>query len=370
MIRSFVKLQSQNPGFSADRVLAMRLSPNFSKYTQPQQLTNLNNSILQQVREVSGVQAVATASSFPFNPAGVAQGPGNTFFEIEGRPISKGEVAPQVDVTVVSASYFQTLRQPMVAGREFTEHDDAKALPVAIVNQTMVRHRWPAEDPIGKRISVDQGKTWIQIVGVVADAKEYGLERAVHDEVYAPVLQNGFANNLVIRTAGDPMSVAAAIRAAIHSVDPQLAIDRMNTIERFASDSMASPRVTAILLGLFAGLAVIISACGIAAVMALSVSQRFNELGIRMALGASRESIVYMVVRQGLTLAIAGTAVGLAGAIALTRLLSSLLYATSPTDAVTFVAVSLLFLTVAAIASFIPARQVTAIDPLKALRQE
>ncbi len=370
MIRSFLKLQSQNPGFSADRVLAMRLSPNFSKYTQPQQLTTLYDSILRSVRQVSGVQSVATATGFPFNPAGVAQGPGSTFFEIEGRPVSKGEAAPQVDVTVISPDYFGTLRQPMIAGRDFTDHDDAKAVQVAIVNQTMVRHRWPAEDPVGKRISFDQGKTWVQIVGVVGDAKEYGLERAVHDEVYAPAAQNGFANNLVVRTAGDPMSVAAAIRAALHSVDPQLAIDRMNTIERFEHESMASPRVTAILLGLFAGLAVIISACGIAAVMALSVSQRTNELGIRMALGASRESIVYMVVRHGLALAIAGTAVGFAGAIALTRLLSSLLYDTSPTDVETFAAVSLLFLTIAAIASFVPARQVTSIDPLAALRQE
>jgi len=370
MIRSFLKLESQNPGFSPDRVLAMRLSPNFSKYTQAQQLTNLNDSIIQHVREVSGVQSVATATGFPFNPAGVAQGPGSTFFEIEGRPVSKGEAAPQVDVTVISTDYFGTLRQPMVAGRDFTDHDDANAVQVAIVNQSMVRHRWPTEDPIGKRMSFDQSKTWIQIVGVVGDAKEYGLERAVHDEVYAPVAQNGFASNLVVRTAGDPMGVAAAIRAALHSVDPQLAIDRVNTIERFEHESMASPRVTAILLGLFAGLAVIISACGITAVMALSVSQRTNELGIRMALGASRESIVYMVVRHGLTLAIAGTAVGFTGAIALTRLLSSLLYDTSPTDAGTFAAVSLLFLTVAAIASFVPARQLTAIDPLAALRQE
>ncbi len=370
MIRSFIRLESQNPGFSPERVLAMRISPNFSKYTQAQQLTTLDDTVLRRVREVSGVQSAASASSFPFNPAGVAQGPGSTFFEIEGRPVSKGEVAPQVDVTAVSPEYFQTLRQPIVAGRDFSEHDDAKAIPVAIVNQTMVRHRWPSEDPVGKRMSFDQGKTWVQIVGIAGDAKEYGLERSVHDEVYAPTLQNGFAGNLLVRTAADPMSVAAAIRAAVHAVDPQLAIDRMNTIERFEHESMASPRVTAILLGLFAGLAVIISASGIAAVMALSVSQRTNELGIRMALGASRESIVYMVVRQGLTLAITGTVLGFAGAIALTRLLSSLLYNTSPTDAPTFFAVSLLFLTVAAMASFLPARQVTAIDPLTALRQQ
>jgi len=309
-------------------------------------------------------------TTFPFNPANIVSGPGNVSFEIEGRPVSKGELAPQVDTTIVSPDYFQTIRQPIASGRAFTDHDDPNSLKVAVINQTMAHHRWPNEDPIGKRIRFGPQNGWLQIAGVVGDAKEYGLHRAVQDEVYLPAAQNGFANNLIVRTAGDPMAAASAIRAAISAVDSQIAVDRMNTIERFRYDSVASPRVTAILLGLFAGLAALISACGIAAVMALSVSQRTNELGIRMALGASRESIVMMVMRQGLTLVIVGTVIGLAGAIALTRLLTSLLYATSPTDGLTFAAVSLLFIAVAAVACFLPARQVTSIDPLNALRQE
>jgi ABC-type antimicrobial peptide transport system permease subunit len=239
-----------------------------------------------------------------------------------------------------------------------------------VINQAMTRHRWPSEDPLGKRITFDQGQHWVTLVGVVGDAKEYGLDRTVGDKIYTPLAQNGFAGNLVVRTAADPMSFARVIRAALHDVDPQLAIDRVDTIERLEHESVASPRLTTMLLGLFAGLALLISASGIAAVMALSVSQRTNELGIRMALGASRESVVYMVVRQGLLLAVAGTALGVVGAVALTRLLISLLYATSPTDALTFASVSLLFLTVASVACFIPARQATAIDPLVALRQE
>jgi putative ABC transport system permease protein len=180
----------------------------------------------------------------------------------------------------------------------------------------------------------------------------------------------GMGNRVVVRTTADPMSVASAVRAELHQIDPQLAVDRVNSVERLRADSIAPPRVTAILLGLFAGLAVLISACGIAASLALQVRQRTSELGVRMALGASRGSIVWMVVRQGLTLAAVGTVIGMAGAIALTRLLEAVLYSTSPTDVATFAAVSALFLAIALIACFIPARQVTSIDPVIALRQE
>ena len=262
------------------------------------------------------------------------------------------------------------VRQPIVRGRTFTDHDDLKALPVAVINQTMAKHRWASEDPVGKRISFDQGQHWITIAGVVGDVKEYGLDRPMGDEVYVPLLQANFAANLVLRTAGDPMVIAPAVRAALHDVDPQLAVDRVNTVERLQQESVAAPRVMTVLLGIFAGLALVISACGIAAVMALSVSQRTQELGIRMALGAAPDSVVRMVVKQGLLLAAAGTMVGIVGSIVLTRLLKSLLFETSPTDVVTFVAVATVFLTIAAIACFIPARQVTSIDPLIALRQE
>jgi putative ABC transport system permease protein len=318
---------------------------------------------------VTGVQTAAFASNFPFNPGGILAGPNLAIFQIAGRPAGKGE-ALQMAANGVSPEYFETVGQRLVEGRVFTDHDDEKSEDVAIINDSTVRHHWAGENPIGSRISADEGKSWLRIAGVVADAKEYGLDRPVRDEVYVPIKQNGFTNNLLVRSAGDPLAMAAAIRAAIREIDSQVAIDRLNSVEQFRYDSMSSPRVTTILLGLFAGLAVLISACGIAAVMALAVSQRTNELGIRMALGASSASIVSLVVRQGLALSLAGTAVGLAGALAFTRLLSSLLYATSPTDVATFAGVTALFLTIAAVASFLPARQVTAIDPLDALRRE
>jgi putative ABC transport system permease protein len=372
MIRSFVKLQQANPGFRPDHLLTMRISPNSFRYRGDEQYQSLSDNVVRRISSLSGVESAALAATFPFDPGSLSTGPNSTFFEIEGRPSSKGELAPQVGSVLVSPDYFQTIRQPVLQGRGFTAHDDRKELRVAVINQTMARHRWPSEDPIGKRISFDKGKSWATIVGIVGDAKEYGLDREVRDEVYGASAQEemGFVNKLVIRTAGDPLSVSSAVRATLHDIDSQLAVDRVNTVEHLQQDSVASPRVTAILLGLFAALAVLISASGIAAVMALSVSQRTSELGIRMALGASRDSIVLMVVRQGLVLAVAGAALGLTGSFALTRLMSSLLYGIGPTDEFTFAAVSALFLTVAAVACFIPARQVTGIDPLMALRQE
>jgi predicted permease len=369
MIRSFIKLQKVNPGFNPDRVLALRVSSSFSKYGPDEQRT-LDHNILRRVSEIGGIQFAALAWNFPFNPGGIASGPGVTEFEIEGRRVSKGDLMPQVDTTGISPQYFQTIRQPLVRGREFTPHDDSKAPAVAIINETMARHRWPAEDPIGKRITFDQGRHWTTIVGIAGDVREYGLDRPVGDELYLPIDQAGSGNNLIVRTAVDPLTIAPLIRSALHELDPQLAIDRVNTLKVFEYDSVASPRLTSILLGIFAALAVFISASGIAAVMALAVAQRTHELGIRMALGAKRNSILAMVLRHGIFLAAIGIVIGIAGAILLTRLLSSLLYATSPTDVATFSAVSLLFLAVATLACFIPARQVTSIDPVVALRTE
>jgi putative ABC transport system permease protein len=371
MIRSFIKLQQVNPGFNPDRLLTMRLSANFSRLTQAAQFKALGDNILRRMQSIAGVQSVALASNFPFDPAGIVSGPGAIGFEIEGRPISKGELAPLVDTTTVSAQYFDAIRQPLLKGRLFTDHDDATALPAAIVNETMARHRWPNADPIGKRVTFDRGEHWTTIIGIVGDTKEYGLDQQVRDEIYSPTAQNGgFAGRLVVRTAADPLVMSSLVRAALHDIDSQLAVDHMDSVRNLEAQSMTTPRVTTILLGIFAGLALLISACGIGAVMALSVRQRSQELGIRIALGAAPGSVVRMVVRQGLLLAMVGTAAGIAGAIALTRLLSALLYDTSPTDGFTFIAVSVLFLSIAALACFIPARQVTTIDPLIALRQE
>ncbi len=367
MIRSFLRLQQVNPGIQIDHVLTLRLSPNFTRYTA-QTIPILRDTVLRRMRALPGISSAALASNYPFSPNGVAFGPGNRTFEIEGHPVARGELAPQADPTFITDGYFATLRQSIIVGRDFTEHDEMPNAPlVAIINQTMAHHRWLNEDPIGKRVSFDQGQHWTEIVGVVGDAKEYGLDRAVQDEIYTPA---NFAGALVVRTAADPDTLINAVRQELRDIDPQLAVDRVSTLQRLQQDSMAPPRVTTILLGLFALLALIISASGIAAVMALNVTQRTGELGIRMALGASRAEVLVMVVRQGLLLAVVGTAAGIAGAMAVTRLLSGLLYGTSPTDFSTFAGVAVVFLSVAAAACLIPARAVTAIDPVIALRQE
>jgi putative ABC transport system permease protein len=371
MIRSFAKLQQVRPGFSPDRLLTMRLSPGFPPYTI-QTIKPFADRLLARIRTTTGVESAALASNFPFNPRAVVSGPGANLYEIEGEPFSKTEAAPTIDVTIVGANYFETIRQPIVKGRSFTERDETTGQAVAIINETMARHHFRNENPIGKRLRFDQGiewTPWVEIVGVAGDVKEYGLERPVTDEVYG-VFRNGFVGRLIARTTLDPDRMAPVMRAAIHDVDPLVAVGDVETVERAEYDSMASPRLMSLLLGIFAGLAVVISCSGIAAVMALAVSQRTHEIGIRMALGAGGGSVVSMVLRQGIVLALAGTALGMAGAAALTRLLATFLYGTSPTDLATFFAVSLLFLLVAAVACFIPAHQVTSIDPLVALRQE
>jgi putative ABC transport system permease protein len=372
MLHSFMELAKVNPGFRTDHLLSMRMTPNFAQYQQLSQRTSLSGNILRRVKAINGVVSASLVSNVPLSPAGIAAGPGNVDFNIAGRPLSQGALAPTVDITVADPYYFQTIGQPLLAGRDFTGHDDDKSPGVAIINQTMARHRWPYEDPLGQRIAFSfRPDNWFTIVGVVSDTREYGLANPAKDEIYLPTAQQGgFSNNLLLRTTLDPASLTPLVQAAIREVDPFIGLDQVGTVEHFEYESMAPPRVTATLLGIFAGLALLISTGGIAAVMTLSVTQRTRELGIRMALGAERTAIVGMVVRQGLVLALIGVAVGICGAMALTRLLSTLLYDTSPTDVLTFLAVSLLFVAVGAGACLIPARQVTRIDPLVALREE
>ncbi len=169
---------------------------------------------------VGAIQSAALASNFPFNPSGIVSGPSNINFEIEGHPVGKAELPPFVDITIVSPGYFPTIRQPILRGRDFTDHDQAKAQPVTVINQSMARHRWPNQDVIGKRLTLDSGKTWTTVVGVVGDAKEYGLDRPISDELYLPVDQAGIVGNLVVRTALDPMAVSPLIRAALHRSGP------------------------------------------------------------------------------------------------------------------------------------------------------
>jgi len=370
MVRSLIKLQSVNPGFDPDRVLAMRVSPNWSKFNTTEQTRLLFQRLLDKVRSEPGVQSAALSSTYPLNQIGIVNGPFNRGFQIEGRPIPEGELAPQADFRSASPGFFETIRLPLVKGRTFEERDNEKAPLVAVINQSTARHRWNDEDPIGRRVSFDRGQTWATIVGIIGDVKQYGLDRDPADEIYIPLAQSGFANNLLVRTAADPMAIAALMREAVYAADPDNAIDRVQTLEQVRSDAVASPRLTAILMAMFAGLALVITAAGIAGVMALSVSQRTHELGVRLALGATPSRVLGMVMRQGMYYVATGLAIGIAGSLLLGRLMSALLFAVEPTDPITFIAVSVVLIAVAAAACFIPARRVTSIDPMLALRSE
>ena len=378
MIRSLIKLQQVNPGFNPERVLAMRISPNWSKYNTNQGTRDLLVRILDKARSAPGVLSAAIGSTYPLNQLGITNGPFNRGFQIEGRPIPEGELLPQADFRTASTDYFETVRQALVAGRTFNDGDHDKSVPVAVINQSTARHRWGDEDPIGRRISLpgpggpgpNSGPTWLTIVGIVGDVRQYGLDREPTDEIYVPLAQAGFGGNLLVRTAAEPLSIARILREAVYEVDPDTAIDRVQTLEQVRSDAVASPRLTAMLLAMFAGLALIITAAGIAGVMALSVNQRTHELGVRLALGATPAKVLGMVIRQGMAFVLLGLSVGIVGALLLGRLMSSLLFAVEPNDPITFLSVALVLTLVAAAACFIPARRVTSIDPMLALRSE
>ncbi len=371
MLRSLLNLQEVNPGFDPERVVVMRVTANWTKYTQNEQYRDLSLRLIERAQALPGALSVAMASTYPLNPLGIAANIANNVnFQIEGRPVNPNEPTPQVDFRVASPDYFKTIRLPLLKGRVFTEADDLESQQVAVINQTLARHRWGDEDPVGQRVSFNQGRRWVTIIGVVGDVRQYGLNREPTDELYRPLRQTGGSSNLLVRTAVAPAVMIQQLRQVVYAVDPENAIDQVQTLENARNESIASPRLTAVLLGLFAALALIITAAGIAGVMALSVSQRMREIGIRMALGASASGVLRLVLRQGLTLVLIGLALGMVGAFALTRLMSTLLFAVEPTDPLTWLAVALALAFVAALACFAPARRATLIDPLTALRNE
>jgi predicted permease len=293
----------------------------------------------------------------------------NTFL-IEGRPLKDGEPEATTAARIASPDYFKLLGIPITEGRTFNEADTAEAPQVAIVNRALALHHWPGDDPIGHRISFDEGKTWQRIVGVVGDTKELTLSQPANDVVYLTMDQFPQVGSLLVRSHGDPMNVARDIRQSVYDVDPDTALTHMQSLETAQSATLASPRLTTDLLAVFAGLALVMAATGIGGIMALTVSQRLREIGIRMAMGAKPRDILKMVLRQGLGLGLAGIVIGLLAAIGLTRLLETLLFEISPTDPITLATVGLTLVCAAVISCLIPARSAAKTDPLVALRSE
>jgi predicted permease len=364
-LRTVINLQHVDPGFKTDNLLTMRIDLNFSKYKN-QQINAFWERIEDRLRAVPGVTAVAAGGTFPLNDLGPFSGP----LQIQGRELPPNAPRPQVDFHVATPDYFTTIGQPILAGRAFTRTDrgPSETQPdVVIINQTMARHYWPDQDPIGKRIN-GGGPKWFTIVGVVADTLQQ-LNEPAHDEVYRPMLQTGqLSTTWLLRTTIDAKTMERQVRTAVHAVDPDQPVDHFRTMAEVRSAWMESPKLTAVLLGLFALLALVITAAGIGGVIAFSVNQRTQEFGIRMALGARRGSVLSLVLRQGITLVLVGLAIGMAGALVLTRLLTTLLFGVEPTDALTFLAVSMVLVAVAATACLVPARRAASVDPMVVLR--
>jgi predicted permease len=364
MLRSLVKLQQVDAGFSADNVLTARLSLNWSKYDEDEKVRRFGQALLRGLESDPAVRSAALSFSVPL---GTAQ-PFNRRFQIEGRPVER-DARPTLDFRVVSPRYFETIGQRLVRGRFFAEADDERAPPVAVVNETLARHYWGDADPVGQRVSFGgEQQQWITIVGVVGDVRHYALDREPTHELYQPFAQNPGWGAVMVRTRVDPAAVTALIGRAVHAIDPEQPVDRIRTLAAVRSESVASPRLTAILLGIFALTALLITAAGIGGVLALSVSQRTTEIGVRMAMGAARGEVMRMVLGQGLGLVLAGLGIGVGGALLLARLLERLLFGVPPFDPLTYAAVALVFLAVATGACLLPARRAASVDPLVALR--
>jgi putative ABC transport system permease protein len=266
---------------------------------------------------------------------------------------------------------------PLLQGRGFSEHDKVDSPAVAVINETMARRFWPDQDPTGKRITTGtlastDPDDWITVVGVVKDVRQFELVADPKPQMYLSYVQAGFfaPNDLVVSTDLEPLSLATAVRRAVWEVDKDQPVSRIRTMEEIVSESVARQRFSMLLLGIFAALALVLAAVGIYGVMSYSVAQRTREFGIRMALGAQRGDVLKLAVGQGLKLVLVGIVIGLGAAFVLTRVMSSLLFNVSPTDPVTFVIISLILIGVAGVASFIPARRATKIDPMDALRYE
>jgi predicted permease len=293
-----------------------------------------------------------------------------TPFRLEHQPAQISGESPHANVLVASEDYFKAVGQTLLRGRTFLASDNSRTSPSIILNQYVASRYWKGEDPVGKRLTFDNGATWATIVGVVADTREQ-IDAEPVEEIYAPlrVTSGMTAATVVVRTSAAPATLTHDLREAIRRVDPQQPVTSIETIEQVRDNSLAPRKLTATLLGLFALLALAITAAGIGGVLAFSVSQRTNEIGIRMALGASRGAVLWMVLRQGLLLVAIGLAVGTAAALALGHLATSVLYGVEPSDPATLVGVILVLLGVAATACLLPARRATAINPLVALRE-
>jgi putative ABC transport system permease protein len=368
LIRSFMRLREVSPGLNADNVLVMRLSLLPQKYPTGEPRAQLLRQTIESLKAVPGVQSAGAVLSLPLG--------GDTFYVgraliREGRPATPEE-SSNASYFTATPEYFQTLQIPVKAGRAFNDHDTEHATKVVMVNETMARQLWPGESPIGKHFTIWRDEKFPrEIVGVVGDTRTT-LDTEAGPQMYVPYAQDSTwgGMSLVVRTNGDPTTIAAAVRNQIRAVDKGIPIFNVKTMNDALITSVGPRRTPMLLLSAFAGVALLLAVIGIYGVTAYYVTQRTQEIGIRMALGAQVSDVMKLVFRSGMGLALIGVAVGLGGAFLLTRLMRSLLFAVKPTDLVTFGIVSICLLVTALIACYLPARRAARVDPLVALRYE
>jgi putative ABC transport system permease protein len=369
MIKSFMRLQSVNPGFNPDNLITLEMQLPEKKYSDKDRQAIFQQQLVQRVAQVPGVQSVGTVDNLPFS--------GNEFnagLTVEGQPPLNPADRPRAFLRNVSPNYFESMGIPLRKGRTFTDSDNANAPGAAIINETAARRFWPNDEPVGKRFKrgrADSQNPWMTVVGVVGAVSHTSLQVASQPEVYLPFQQNpGLNLTLVARTRSDPKAFAGAVRREVSAIDRDLPVSNIKFMEEIIGKSVAQPRVYALLLGIFAGLALILASIGIYGVMSYSVTQRTHDIGIRMALGARPLDVLKMVIRQGMILGIAGIIIGLIVSFAVTRVLANQLYGLTATDPVTFTAISLLLMFVVLIACYIPALRATKVDPMIAVRYE
>lgn len=366
LIRGFMRLRNVDTGLNPHQILTMQISLPSSRYAEPVQQINFIDQVLQRVGSLPGVRSAGVTSTLHLAQAG-----GNSLFYTDGQS-DLGPGNPSAKIRIISAQYLQTLGIRLVRGRMFTDRDNASGPRVMLINESMARRYFPNQDPLGRKITYSLRKVTCEIVGVISDAKTSILHNQAQEEIYVPYTQRPIAwMTLVVGSiAADPLSLSEAVRREVHAVDRDQPVAKIRTMEQIVAESEAQPRFTAILLGIFAVVAVVLAAIGIYGITAYSVTQRTHEFGILMAVGAQQRDVLKLVLVQGLILALIGMGVGLLATFPLTRVLQGLLYGVSPTDPLTFVLVSLLLTIVCLLACYIPAVRATRVDPLIALRHQ
>ena len=365
MLRSFLQLQAVDAGIKTDSVLTMRVALNFTKYTNQGQIREFHAAVIEKLKQIPELRSVAAASTFPLNDsAGFV-----TALRVEGQGDVDASRLPRVEITSASPGYFQTVGIPLLKGRLFTDEDKADGQPTAIISESMAKHFFPDREPLGARVVTNNGQLALTIVGVVGDVRRT-LDSAPGDALYRPLAQaSPLTAMYLMRTSGSAgESLGRQAREALYSVDPNQPADQFRTLDQVRSQSVEAPRLTAILMGLFAVLAVAITAAGLGGVIAFSVNQRTQEFGVRMALGATRGSLLRMVLGHAVMLVAIGLAIGIVVALASGRVVKTLLFNVTTTDAITYATVAVAFLAIAILACAVPARRAASVDPMIALR--